>query len=280
MTSKYSVIQYVPNPISGERINIGVLAFSQGNIHIKFVTNWARVKRFAGEDIAFLKDLAKELEESITDNLILPGLDWGPQLNEELIEKMVGKWANSVQFTELRASLKPVNDLIESLSAQFLIQPVQKERKYRDRMTAVKITKAYLREALEERMGKEQAMHLLHIQHEIVGKYGPHMFDAVIANGVPYAAFQAVSFELPVASELDQVVDALAFKISDIRQINAELPIGILALPPARNSHSRAKHIYDRALLTYKGLDASVITEQVGPKWIKEQVKHIPIIEK
>ncbi|MHB8778882.1 MAG: DUF3037 domain-containing protein [Anaerolineales bacterium] len=280
MASKYSVIQFIPNPISGECINIGVLAFEHDKADVRFVTNWSRVKRFAGVDITFLKSFARELEESTTTDLLLPGFAQGPRLNEEIIQKMIGEWANSVQFTETRVSVKPLSDLIDGISKQFLTQPAQRgERPYRDRTSAIKITKIYIRTALEERVGKEQAAHLLQLQQDVEGKYGPHTFDAVIANGRPYMAFQAVSFELPIASELDQTVDALAFKISDVRQINSSLPIGVLALPPKSDSHGRAKKIYDRALLTYKGLDASVITENGAPKWMREQVKRIPISE-
>jgi Protein of unknown function (DUF3037) len=36
MASKYSVIQYVPDPIADERINIGVIAFDNQNIRTLF----------------------------------------------------------------------------------------------------------------------------------------------------------------------------------------------------------------------------------------------------
>jgi hypothetical protein len=277
MTSKYSVIQFVPNPVTDERINIGVLAFSEEEVEVRFTSNWIRVRRFAGDDISFLKELVAEIESAASANLVLPGFERGPRLNERLIEEMIGEWANSVQFTEARASLKSVKDLIKNISTQFLIQPVQHEREYRDRMTAVKIAKIYARNALEEKMGKEKAAHLLHTQHDVDGKYGPHTFDAVIANGVPYAVLQAVSFELPLASELDQSVDALAFKISDVRQVQPKMPIGVLALPPKSSSPSRAKKIYDRAIFTYKGLKAAVIDEHMAQKWMRDQVKNIPI---
>ena len=277
MTSKYSVIQFVPNPVTDERINIGVLAFNQDEVEVKFTPNWVRVRRFAGSEISFLKEVVKEIEEAASENLVLPSLERGPQLNEFIIEKMVSEWSNSVQFTDVRASLKPVKDLIKSISIQFLVQPIQHEREYRDRMVAVKIGKGFMRDALEEKMGKEKASHFLHTQHDVLGKYGPHTFDAVIANGTPYAALQAVSFELPVATELDQLVDALAFKISDVRQVQPKMPIGVLALPPKSSSQGRAKKIYDRALLTYDGLKATVINEHIAKKWMREQVNQIPI---
>lgn len=278
MTSKYSVIQFVPNAISGERINIGVIAFNEEKISVRFLANWARVRRFAGTDIAFLKDFAHEVEESISSQLALPGFKTIELLNESLINKISSDWANSVQLTTPRASLKPFNELLDSASKQFLMQPVHQEKAYRDRRSAAMIAKIIVREAIEEYAGKEQIAKLIHSQREIPGKYGPHVFDTVVANGSAYMAIQSVSFELPEATQLDQLVDAVAFQIFDVRQIDKKLPIGILALPP-KSQQSRSYKIYDRAQRTYKGLDATVITESEATTWVREHVKGVPLHE-
>jgi len=39
MASYYSIIQYVPNPIANERINIGVLIFDEKEIKVNFLEN-------------------------------------------------------------------------------------------------------------------------------------------------------------------------------------------------------------------------------------------------
>lgn len=275
MASKYSVIQFVPNAISGECVNIGVLAFDANQVKVRFLSNWARVRQFAGVDVDFLKDLADEFEHSLNVNLQLPGMEFWPKLNEELVQKIVGKWQNSVQLTAPRTSLKAPDVLIENISSQFLTQIPHRERTYRDRRTAASIAKVSMRTVLEEQFGRDDAGKLLHTQHEVNGRFGPHVFDAVIANGSAYAAVQAMSFELPEASELDQLVDAVAFQVFDIRQLDRSLPIGILALPPKRNSAVKAKRTYDRARRTYEGLHADFITEKVAATWVKEQVKRI-----
>ena len=59
MPSRYSIIQYVPNPIADERINIGVLAFDENLVKVSFLKNWQRVKDFGGENIDFLQDFAE-----------------------------------------------------------------------------------------------------------------------------------------------------------------------------------------------------------------------------
>ena len=66
MVSRYSIIQYVPNPIADERMNIGVLAFDNENVRVQFLRNWSRVHDFGGENIRFLRDFAKKCDLSVS----------------------------------------------------------------------------------------------------------------------------------------------------------------------------------------------------------------------
>lgn len=73
MASKYSVIQYVPDPIADERINIGVLAFDHDQVCVKFLQSWERVRNFSRTDISFLHDFAQRMQESAEFGLLFPG---------------------------------------------------------------------------------------------------------------------------------------------------------------------------------------------------------------
>jgi len=64
MVSRYSIVQYVPNPIADQRINIGVLAFDDNRVCVRFLSNWERVKRFGMEDIHNILPI-KKLSELI-----------------------------------------------------------------------------------------------------------------------------------------------------------------------------------------------------------------------
>lgn len=63
MVSRYSIIQYVPDAIANERINIGVLAFDDQVVRVKFLAKWNRVVHFApSADISFLKAITAQLQ--------------------------------------------------------------------------------------------------------------------------------------------------------------------------------------------------------------------------
>ena len=51
------IVQYVPDAVTNERINIGVIVLDENRASAAFLSNWGRVKQFAGRDIQFLQDL-------------------------------------------------------------------------------------------------------------------------------------------------------------------------------------------------------------------------------
>jgi hypothetical protein len=275
MVGHFSVIQYIPNPISGECVNIGVIVFDERTVRAKFLTNWARVKKFANADITFLKDFSEEIDVALEEQLQLPFMEDRPLINGEIITRMAAKWTNSIQLTAPRASLKPLDALLENISVQFLTQPTHGQRYYRTRATAAKLVKAYLRHALEESEGRERVAKYLHSSGNVEGRFGPHTFDSVIANGTPFVAVHGLSFELPKADQLGQLINSVAFEVYDVREKYPQLPIGIMALRPTGGRKSLASQIYGRARKTYEGLNATVLSENEADDWMREQIRQI-----
>ena len=122
MASKYSVVQYVPNPIADERINIGVVAFNENEVRVQFLKNWERVRHFGMEDISFLKDFAQRMSKAAESGFIFPG-DNREASYQERLNQLTRNWLNSIQFTQPRASLENVDSLLEDIVANYLIEP-------------------------------------------------------------------------------------------------------------------------------------------------------------
>jgi hypothetical protein len=267
----------MPNTISGEQINIGVIVFDNETVKVNFISHWRRVKSFVGADIQFLKDLAEEFRRASSDQLALPGIELGPKLNEALINQITSKWNNSIQVTPPRASLKPLDELLPQVSMQFLKQPVWGVRLYRDRRSAAHIAKIAIRKAFDEKAGKDATDKYYHTQHEVAGMFRPHLFDVVIANGSPKVAVQGLSFELPEATFLDQLINSTAFQIFDSKKAYSGLRVGILALPPLTKRQSRAYKIYKVARDTFTGLHAEFIEEDDVEVWAKRQAEQVSL---
>jgi len=124
MASYYSIIQYVPNPIANERINIGLLIFDDKEIKVKFLKNWNRVKNFCMGDITFLRDFESQMQKAVSQGLLFPGDPLLDQPRQERLQRVSENWMNSIQFTEPNFSLKPVDKLLEDSIKKYLIEPV------------------------------------------------------------------------------------------------------------------------------------------------------------
>ncbi len=126
MSSRYSVIQYVPNPIANERINIGVLAFDDINVRVHFVRNWDRARYLGRENIDYLKDFAQRMRKSAESGLLFPGDEDNGTPRHERLERIAQSWMNSIQFTEPRGSLKALDKVIDDAVKKFLVEPLSR----------------------------------------------------------------------------------------------------------------------------------------------------------
>lgn len=149
MASRYSVIQYVPNPIADERINIGVLVFDEQAVRVHFLQNWDRVRCFGlSEDIEVLKNFAHEMDEVTKEGLLFPGDRPTHIPAHERLVKVARGWRNGIQFTEPRGSLAGVEQLLDDLASTYLLEPPEKRQKLRDRQATSKVSKKQRRRLL------------------------------------------------------------------------------------------------------------------------------------
>jgi len=230
MTSRYSVIQYVPNPIADERINIGVVAFNNDVIQVRFVNNWERVRQFGVKDIEFLKDFAQQISNDARDGLLLASENLYGLSNEELILRISKRWINSIQFTSSRASLYAVDELLEYIADTYLheqISNIERKIKNRDRHFASQMLKSKTRQLIIEKF-PGTAKYWLKNNYELLGNTLNNKFDVVVGNGKPYFAAHSISFEVNVN---DTLTEAISWRILNVKNHQRDLPLGIFVLP-------------------------------------------------
>src|SRR5882762_1127011 len=109
MASHYTVVRYLPDPLTEESINIGVIAYGDGIIRSRFVSDWRRVRSFGGEGIKFLKDFAREIEHAELTSIL--GQEGG-EITEKDLHRIAHQWINSIRFSPPKASIKPPDALL------------------------------------------------------------------------------------------------------------------------------------------------------------------------
>jgi len=277
MASRYSIIQYVPNPIADERINIGVLAFDEEQVKVHFLTRWDRVRCFGPtNDISFLRDFAHQMQTAAEEGLLFPGDESSQRPRHERLEKVAKGWINSIQFTEPSGSLASVDSLLEDAVKTYLLEIVPEKRKLRDRQAAARVATSQIRQVVKRRFGDDKARELIQTDYELKGGRKEHKFDVTVANGRPFLAAHGISFEIQTPETL---IDSLAFMILDVKAFNAEFPVGIVALPPQKESYDykRLHHVYQKTTKTYEELGARVLQETDVESWVSEGLTNVRV---
>jgi hypothetical protein len=107
MVCYYTIVQYYPDPIADERINIGLMVFGHDQVRSRFLRDWHRVVQFGKEDISFLHDFVQRAET------------W----DEATLKDCIIRWDRSIQFRQpLPSSLEP-EDLLDEMARLFLREP-------------------------------------------------------------------------------------------------------------------------------------------------------------
>jgi hypothetical protein len=271
MASKFSIVQYLPDPLIGERINIGVIVFGESQILSQFLDDWSRVECFAGNaSIQFLKEFAERVQDTDPEQLGFMPADGFSTLTEEGFERLARSWSNAVQFTPLRASLLDAHALLASIAPRFLRLPQGRVLPVtalpRRRTTAARIAVEGLGVAI-----RRTGVHAeLRRKALLPGKVEQHRFDAVAENGAPFIAMHGLSFELADDGEVIRNVDALGFAIQDVKSSRPDLRLGVVAL---RRKQHEEREPFLRALHIFGAFGARVLQETEARLWAEETIR-------
>jgi hypothetical protein len=259
MTSYYSVLQYIPDPVRDERVNFGVLAFGGGVVRRVFLSNWTRVRNFAQSDVEFLKRLVHETG------------DW----DEAAIRRLAEQWTGSIQITAPSASLLAPDELVLDASKRFLIDSVLTTLGYRPRQTAVNTARTWVKEKLKERVGGRWRALLRDEKYHLPGTHKAYEFDIAVGNGRPFFALQALSFEVPNTKPLEKEIEATAWRVKEVHDASPGLPIGVFTFPPFGDENDRSR-LFEEAHQIFSDLGVAVIGEPQLPAWAGEMVAALP----
>lgn len=263
MPSYYVVVQYVPDPVSDERLNVGVVTLGDGVLRSRFLRRWARVRAFSGgRDISFLRNFAEEVRSWSPANERLPALDDTVRVSETVLQEMARRWVNSIQLTEPRASTLDSEHLLADVAARFLYEP-RPRRRARDRRAATRIAYDSLLGALTE-YGVPNGPDLVHRRDAVEGAVEEHSFDVTVRNSHLVGAIQALSFESGLHPELEREIDATAWTLADAKSRHQETAFGVMALPPRSGPHTKA---FSRAERVFTSIGADLILEDQIDEW-------------
>jgi hypothetical protein len=257
MKAYYSVVQYVPDVVRDERINIGVVAFSEGRVASQFLKNWQRVRKFGGDDVS-LKDSAHELGHMSV-----------PQ-----IAHAIETWAHSIQLTPASPSLLSVEELLIDATRRYLVDVEVTERANRKHTQVAANAVGALKTAVQQRINPPAA-NFIKRKIPIQGTLDLHeLFGA--QNGDPVFGATAISFQSNKPELLKRAIDAVSWKLDDIRTADTGIPLSVVAALPRDGNHE----LFNRASAIYRELGAEVVEESNLAPWADRMAakveEHLP----
>jgi hypothetical protein len=279
MAAYYTVVQYVPDPIADERINVGVIVFNADQIRSRFLQNWDRVSRFAQGDISHVQEFADWVRgagaqlPSRPATITLPGYPEPFRLNEQTIRRMAAEWSNSIQLTGPQPSLEDPDVLLLRMAQAHLREPVRRTRAFRDRQAAARIAVRTVRDAVAEHYGSTMASKTVHSNYQIGGKLVENFrVDLAITNGRIYVASQTLSFETYNMAELDRQMRDVIYTLRDVGELSAHIRTDLVALPPRTDmrNHRQAEERFRHLSEMCEQIGARLVLENDVPEWADE----------
>lgn len=268
MPSYFSIVRYVPDPVTDERLNIGVVVFGEGQILSKFIQGWGKVRIFGGEDIDFLRSFADDIERKQL-NLFSSDGRW----DENTLGTISSHWKNSIQLSEPKASLRTPTELLEDISSRYIREPIHRRRERKDKRIAVRLGIQALSQSFLQRHHQPLPDNLVKRHHTVEGARDKHSLDLVVGNGHPFFAAEALSFQGQFSDEMRKEVDAALWVIEDVRKADKHLPLAILALKPSGHMplFTKAKKIFQNEF------KAEFVTDSQVGQWGRRMAKAIEV---
>ncbi len=249
MISYYSIVQYVPDIVRGESINVGVITFSSTDDYVRsvFVDPSPRSRAF-GLNATMIKAISGKFTRFKSKDL----------------QEASKSWFNSIRVTEPRASVKDSANLLLSIVKNFL--PDERmtlpSRMTRDEMLS--ITVASLKKSVGRIVSRAASkMISSNASSGVDGSRDSHLFDVGLSNGKPLFGANVISFDGSNPRQLSRFIDASAWTISDIRQVDKSVDLSILVSEATPEHESTAK----RARILFADLGAKVIPVAEASTW-------------
>ena len=274
MPSHYSIVQYVPDPITDERINVGVIVTGDnGAVRVRFLSHWQRARQFGLSDVSFLQDFARAIEMR-QGELDLAQTQW----TEPVLRRLSSEWVRSIQFTEPRASLKDVDALFEEIVTRFLHDIRPAGVSYRRRRDARELAVHAVKEALRRRFGYA-AGSLVKKGFPLRGAtHAAHHFDVVAANGHALFAAQTLSLEGPDQRRVETDINAAGWSLRAVKELQANFPTAIVALlPPEPVLESVQMENIERLQAVSSSIGVPTITEREISRWAEDAAARVPL---
>ena len=259
MTSYYSLLQAALDPVADERINLGLLAMSDGEFRIQFTRDLSRASVLLGDGVS--RDDVERMLDSIREDIepVLASAD-----AVQVVRDLADSWQHSVRITTPRASTLELDALMASIVERALHSGAAAARttRVRDRRAAVSLARTELEVAVKSGPKALKVARRVRVQ----GARQGHSFPVGLANSQVRLGVCGLSFEGGLNPAREQQLGALKWLVDDVKSHYSEFPISVVVLD--RASAGDAQDSLD----VLEDLGAEIVTESEIVAWASRAV--------
>jgi len=268
MAAFFSIVRFVPDAVANEAVNIGLLVASGTRVEVRTLSDWDRVKHFAGTSWREARRLVEELEQNPKAFLGLGQVNGADDLRAVLAQ-----WTRALQFSDVRASLDTFDSVMTSLQPMVLVGqradmlPLQNRR-------AVVVRTVYraMSSAFELRF-ERKARGLVKQHAKVSGRRTNHKLDVGVVNGSVYAGAFALSFATGQPDRQWKDTDAVAFAVDDLRATGLVAPLCVVTDVAPDDG---AEGAFRRADALFANMGVETVAVQKIDEWARRAITAVP----
>ncbi|GAA1015970.1 hypothetical protein Aple_011160 [Acrocarpospora pleiomorpha] len=267
----YSIIRCLPDPQTGEFVNVGVIAGDPdtGDWAIRRLSNIERIRKFASQAALEVSDrFIARITGEIDDARAAAEADTGEPLGEAWLNRLCRDHRNTVQLSAPAPVLAGhAEAALELIFRSMMIDPAMQPRQETvSRNRAIQdLRDAYNRAEIPGSLLKPRV-------RVFVGERLHSPIDFAVANGTVVQLTQAWSFQVTVIDDLSTRVKAWGYAIERLRRgdaarlvdaqdsvsgVSSDVDLQIVVVPP-KTAHQGIA--YEEAQQVFSGLGAAVHT--------------------
>ena len=148
----------------------------------------------------------------------------------------------------------------------YLTHAAQDRKFPRTRRTAARIAAQKVTAAVA-RKNPLTAQRMVKTNCTLLGKCDAHEFPVVVADGSPFAAVEALSFEVQESKTLEWEMHSVLWACEDVRQKNAKIHLAVFAIEPKHRSI-----LFERTTKVLRKLRIPLVTETNVGRWANQKI--------
>jgi hypothetical protein len=275
-TYAYSLLQYVPDPVRNERLNVGVLivgddvSFFGSRVLPK--SEQARLRRLGVEDdFAFLDEFATDLRAEAVGDGALPGAIQSSWDYDKLLN-LSTTWGGTLQLTTPRPVIHEATGgaLLSDLYTRLVATPRSRRQRPRDRGWVNRRVRNRIRAAALARQPAFDLARYMMARPRIEGALETHLFDFRLGNGSVLELTRSLSLESDNEEYVRREIDVLAWTITDVRKADPTVPVSVVSVGAGAQG--------GRARKLMQGLEATYVSEGEIEDWAEATAERLVLV--